>query len=59
MTAVSEIAPVGDSFAGSDSAGEACRLSGRRCLACEIDAAIERARTRIASMLLFWDGGGA
>jgi len=51
---------VGDWFAGSGSAGEACRLSGRRYLGCEIDAAMaERARARIAAVLPFHDGGGA
>lgn len=43
---------VGDWFAGSGAAGEACRLSGRRYLGCEIDAAMaERARARIAAVL--------
>jgi site-specific DNA-methyltransferase (adenine-specific) len=47
---------VGDWFAGSGSTGEACRLSGRRYLGCEIDAAMaERARARIAA-LPFRDG---
>ncbi|WP_054312381.1 site-specific DNA-methyltransferase [Mesorhizobium sp. 1M-11] len=51
---------VGDWFAGSGSAGEACRLSGRRYLGCEIDAAMaDRARARIAAVLPFHDGGGA
>lgn len=60
MTAVSEIVPVGGWFAGSGSAGEARRLSGRRHLGCEIDAAIaERAHARIASVLPFHDGGAA
>jgi site-specific DNA-methyltransferase (adenine-specific) len=50
---------VGDWFAGSGAAGEACRLSGRRYIGCEIDAEMaERARARIASVLPF-DGGGA
>ena len=50
---------VGDWFAGSGAAGEACRLSGRRYLGCEIDAAMaERARARIASVLPF-DAGAA
>ncbi len=45
---------VGDWFAGSGAAGEACRLSGRRYLGCEIDAAMaERARARIAHVLPF------
>lgn len=60
MTAVSEILLAGGWFAGSGSAGEARRLSGRRHLDCEIDAAMaERARARIASVLQFQDGGGA
>ncbi|WP_110754728.1 DNA-methyltransferase [Phyllobacterium leguminum] len=43
---------VGDWFAGSGAAGEACRLSGRRYLGCEIDADMARkARARIASVL--------
>ena len=43
---------VGDWFAGSGAAGEACRLSGRRYIGCEIDAAMaERARARIAAVL--------
>ncbi|MCP9626480.1 site-specific DNA-methyltransferase [Rhodopseudomonas palustris] len=51
---------VGDWFAGSGAAGEACRLSGRRYLGCEIDAAMaERARSRIAAVLPFHDGAGA
>ena len=49
-----------DCFAGSGAAGEACRLSGRRYLGCEIDAAMaERARARIAAVLPFHDGGAA
>ncbi|HET6608936.1 MAG TPA: site-specific DNA-methyltransferase [Rhodopila sp.] len=45
---------VGDWFAGSGAAGEACRLTGRRYLGCEIDAAMaERARARIAGVLPF------
>lgn len=48
---------VGDWFAGSGAAGEACRLIGRRYLGCEIDAAMaERARVRIASVLPFTEG---
>ena len=40
-------------------AGEACRLSGRRYIGCEIDPdTTERARSRLASLLPF-DGGGA
>ncbi|HMO31013.1 site-specific DNA-methyltransferase [Enterovirga sp.] len=51
---------VGDWFAGSGSAGEACRLSGRRYLGCEIDAGMaERARARIASVLPFHHGGAS
>lgn len=43
---------VGDWFAGSGAAGEACRLSGRRYLGCEIDADMaEKARARIAAVL--------
>lgn len=49
---------VGDWFAGSGAAGEACRLSGRRYLGCEIDAEMaERARARLAAVLPFHDGG--
>lgn len=60
MTAVSEIVPVGDRFAGSGSTGEACRVPARRCLGRGIDAAMaELARARIASGLQFQDGGGA
>jgi site-specific DNA-methyltransferase (adenine-specific) len=51
---------VGDWFAGSGAAGEACRLSGRRYLGCEIDPDMaERARSRIAGVLPFRDGGAA
>ncbi len=43
---------VGDWFAGSGAAGEACRLSGRRYLGCELDAAMaQKARARIAAVL--------
>ncbi|MGP2492894.1 DNA-methyltransferase [Mesorhizobium sp. PUT5] len=50
---------VGDWFAGSGAAGEACRLSGRRYLGCEIDADMaELARARIAAVLPF-DGGAS
>jgi site-specific DNA-methyltransferase (adenine-specific) len=50
---------VGDWFAGSGAAGEACRLSGRRYLGCEIDTAMaERARARLAAVLPF-DRGDA
>ena len=49
----------GDFFAGSGAAGEACRLSGRRHLGCEIDPDMAaKARARLASVLPF-DGGGA
>jgi site-specific DNA-methyltransferase (adenine-specific) len=49
---------VGDWFAGSGAAGEACRLSGRHYLGCETDAAMaERARSRIAAVLPFHGGG--
>ncbi|WP_349507066.1 DNA methyltransferase, partial [Agrobacterium pusense] len=50
---------VGDWFAGSGAAGEACRLTGRRYLGCKIrpDMA-EKARARIASVLPF-DGRAA
>jgi site-specific DNA-methyltransferase (adenine-specific) len=48
---------VGDWFAGSGAAGEACRLAGRRYLGCEIDVGMaERARVRIASVLPFTEG---
>jgi site-specific DNA-methyltransferase (adenine-specific) len=48
---------VGDWFAGSGAAGEACRLTGRRYLGCEIDADMaDRARARIASVLPFAEG---
>lgn len=51
---------VGDWFAGSGAVGEACRLTGRRYLGCEIDPAMaERARARIAGLLPFHDGGSA
>ena len=47
---------VGDWSAGSGAAGEACRLTGRRYLGCEIDAAMaDRARGRIATVLPFHD----
>lgn len=50
---------VGDWFAGSGAVGEACRLSGRRDLGCEIDAEMaEHARARLAAVLPF-DNGGA
>lgn len=48
---------VGDWFAGSGAVGEACRLSGRRYLGCEIDPDMaECARARIATVLPFHDG---
>ncbi|WP_296739744.1 site-specific DNA-methyltransferase [Mesorhizobium sp.] len=51
---------VGDWFAGSGAAGEACRLSGRRYIGCEIDADMAaRARARIATVLPFHDGGAS
>lgn len=51
---------VGDWSAGSGAAGEACRLTGRRYLGCEIDADMAgRARARLASVLPFHDGGAA
>jgi site-specific DNA-methyltransferase (adenine-specific) len=51
---------VGDWFAGSGAAGEACQLSGRRYLGCEIDADMaERARARISALLPFHGGGAA
>ncbi|WP_234190166.1 site-specific DNA-methyltransferase [Shinella sp. NM-101] len=49
---------VGDWFAGSGAAGEACRLTGRRYLGCEIDPVMaDKARARIAAVLPL--GGGA
>jgi site-specific DNA-methyltransferase (adenine-specific) len=51
---------VGDWFAGSGAAGEACRLAGRRCLGCEIDAAmVEKANARIASVLPLGSGAAS
>jgi site-specific DNA-methyltransferase (adenine-specific) len=45
---------VGDWFAGSGAVGEACRLSGRRYLGCELDPVMaDRARVRIAGVLAF------
>ncbi len=42
---------VGDWFAGSGAAGEACHRSGRRYLGCEIDPAMaERARERLRAL---------
>lgn len=49
---------VGDWFAGSGAVGEACRMTGRRYLGCEIDTDMAaKARARIAAILPF-DGGG-
>lgn len=51
---------LGDWFAGSGAAGEACRLSARRYIGCEIDPVMaERARSRLASLLPFGDGGAS
>ena len=48
---------VGDWFAGSGAVGEACRMTGRCYLGCEIDAGMaEKARARITAILPF-DGG--
>ena len=48
---------VGDWFAGSGAAGEACCFSGRRYLGCEIDPVMARkAGDRIASTLPFHQG---
>jgi len=48
---------VGDFFAGSGAVGDACRLTGRRYLGCEIDPDMaQRARDRIAAVLPFADG---
>ncbi|MYZ46161.1 DNA-methyltransferase [Propylenella binzhouense] len=48
---------VGDWFAGSGAAGEACLLSGRHYIGCEIDAEMaDLARARIATVLPFHDG---
>lgn len=45
---------VGDWFAGSGAAGEACRLLGRRYVGCEIDAEMaDRANARLAAVLPF------
>src|SRR5690606_5079023 len=50
---------VGAWFAGSGAVGEACRLSGRRYLGCEIDVDMaQHARARLAAVLPF-DNGGA
>lgn len=49
---------VGDWFAGSGAAGDACRLTDRRYVGCEIDPGMaRRARDRIASILPFAGGG--
>ncbi|MBN9505376.1 MAG: site-specific DNA-methyltransferase [Altererythrobacter sp.] len=51
---------VGDWFAGSGAAGEACRLTGRRYIGCEIDPAMAaRASDRIAGVLPFDTGGSS
>lgn len=51
---------VGDWFAGSGAVGEACRLTGRRYLGCEIDAEMaDRAQARIAGVLPFDRGARA
>lgn len=51
---------VGDWFAGSGAVGEACRLTGRRYLGCEIDPEMaERARARLAAVLPFESEGTA
>ncbi len=48
---------VGDWFAGSGAAGEACQLADRRYIGCEIDAAMaQRARDRLAALLPFGAG---
>jgi site-specific DNA-methyltransferase (adenine-specific) len=48
---------VGDWFAGSGAAGEACLLSGRRYLGCELEPGMaERARARLGTILLFQTG---
>jgi site-specific DNA-methyltransferase (adenine-specific) len=49
---------VGDCFAGSGAVGDACRLSDRRYVGCEINPAMaQRARDRIAAILPFAAGG--
>ncbi|RCI80093.1 site-specific DNA-methyltransferase [Brucella anthropi] len=59
-TSCPESSLVGDWFAGSGSAGEACRLTGRCYLGCEIDPDMaERARARIAAVLPFHGGGAS
>lgn len=48
---------VGDWFAGSGAAGEACQLTDRRYIGCEIDAGMaQRARDRLAALLPFGAG---
>lgn len=48
---------VGDWFAGSGAAGEACRMTNRRYIGCELDPAMaDRARARLASLLPFDSG---
>jgi len=51
---------VGDWFAGSGAAGEACRLSGRHYIGCELDANMAAlARAHIAAVLPLHGGGPA
>ena len=48
---------VGDWFAGSGAAGEACQLAERRYVGCEIDVGMaQRARDRLAAVLPFGEG---
>lgn len=48
---------VGDWFAGSGAAGEACQLAERRYVGCEIDGGMaQRARDRLAAVLPFGEG---
>ena len=48
---------VGDWFAGSGAAGEACRMTGRRYIGCELDPGMaDRARSRLAEVLPFHMG---
>lgn len=48
---------VGDWFAGSGAAGEACRMTGRDYIGCEIDPQMaDRARGRLAAVLPFHMG---
>ncbi|EQB16717.1 MULTISPECIES: DNA-methyltransferase [Sphingobium] len=50
---------VGDWFAGSGAAGEACIRTGRRYLGCEIDPAMaERARLRLQGFAAFYPEDG-